>query len=258
VSSKNGYLGYHQDSVGNAAISGPGSTWTIDNSLNVGFSAGGAGNLNIHAGALVEVAEDTTIYASSQINLDGGTLATNAIKFQGSDAVFNWTSGTLHVGTYNGDLTNSAGILAPGRSPGATAVTGSYSQLSGGTLQIEIGGTTSATQYDLLSVESNATLGGTLQLSLINSFLPAQSDVFTILSASGNLTGAFANAPSGQRLMTTDGAGSFLVYYGAGSVYNPKLIVLTGFVPTTVPEPATMTLISALTIASFLARRRRT
>jgi T5SS/PEP-CTERM-associated repeat protein len=245
-------------------VSDIGSAWTMSGGLAVGGSfltptfpvSGGTGTLTINPGATVQVASDnTTIFSQGRINLQGGTLTAKEIRFQGIGGVFNWTGGTLHVGTYNGSLTNSAGILAPGQSPGKTGIAGAYTQQSGATLQIEIGGATVTTQYDWLSVTGNATLGGTLQLSLINSFLPSQSDVFTILSAGGNLTGTFSNAPSGQRVTTSDGAGSFLVYYGAGSIYNPRNVVLTGFLAA-VPEPATVGLIGAYLFVALLSRRR--
>ncbi len=42
--------------------------------------------------------------------------------------------------------------MSPGFSPGALAITGSYTQGAGGSLPIEIGGTTPGSGYDQLNV----------------------------------------------------------------------------------------------------------
>ncbi len=170
---------------------------------------------------------------------------------------FSWSLGTLHVGTYNGNLVNSAGVLSPGASPGKTTITGTYTQQSAAALQIELAGTTSGTQYDFVNITGtgNSTLGGTLQLSLLSGFLPAPTDTFTILSTAGNLLGSFTNVQSGGRLTTTDGLGSFRVSYGAGSSFSAKQVVLSNFVA--VPEPSTLALVGLLLGAIAPARSKR-
>jgi PEP-CTERM motif-containing protein len=72
-------------------------------------------------------------------------------------------------------------------------------------------------------------LDGSLQLALLNGFVPSATENFTILSAIGNIFGAFANVANGQRLATSDGLGSFVVHYGPGSAFNTKLVVLSAF-----------------------------
>jgi hypothetical protein len=226
-----------------------------------GFAfSGGPGALTIGSGGTVQVGGDTVVLPQGKINLQGGSFYTNTIRFDsGSGGVFNWTSGTLHVGTYGGNLVNSAGVLSPGQSPGKTTINGTYTQQSAATLQIELAGTTSGTQFDFVNVTGigNSTLGGSLQLSLLNNFVPAPTDTFTILSAAGNLLGSFANVTSGHRLTTTDGQGSFLVWYGTGSSFNPKQIVLLNFLA--VPEPTTIALAALFVgaIASAWPSRHR-
>src|SRR5205823_7868182 len=65
-------------------------------------------------------------------------------------------------GTIAGNIIDS-GVVAPGDSPGTLHVGGSYSQNSGGTLQIEIA---SLVSFDQLLVSGTATLGGTLDVTL--------------------------------------------------------------------------------------------
>src|SRR5262249_8408520 len=156
-------------------VSGPGSTWSTTGILAVGGriislsfpfpSPGGAGTLNIGPGGAVRVGTDITVYSQGKINLQGGDLYANSITLSGTPAtLFSWTSGTLHVGTFGASLVNSAGVLAPGQSPGKTTINGTYTQQASATLQIEIAGTTSGTQYDFVSIggTGNSTLGGTL------------------------------------------------------------------------------------------------
>src|SRR5207248_3213778 len=53
---------------------------------------------------------------------------------------------------------------------------------SSGVLNVEIGGLTVGTQYDRLSVMGTATLGGTLNVTLINGYTPTSGDSFTPVS----------------------------------------------------------------------------
>ena len=55
-------------------------------------------------------------------------------------------------------------------SAGILRITGNYTQSSGGTLKVEVGGTTPGSGYDQLAVSGAATLGGTLNVSLLHGF----------------------------------------------------------------------------------------
>lgn len=230
VTCTNAIIGGAFQGVGTTVtIAGPGSNWSMSGALAIGVSSGPNSNLNIQSGATVQAVGETVIYPTGRINLQGGTFSTSAIRYIVPGGQFNWTSGTLHLGIILGNLTNSAGVLAPGQSAGKTAIAGNYVQQSGGALQIEVGGLTSATQYDTLSVTGTTTLGGTLQLSLLNGFVPTPASTFTVLSSTGNLTGSFSNILNARRLLTSDGLGTFLVSYGAGSAFNVKQVVLSSF-----------------------------
>jgi hypothetical protein len=163
------------------------------------------------------------------LKLEGGTLSSAEIKFQSFGGQFNWTSGTLHVGTYNGNLSNPGGTLAPGQSAGSTTVNGTYTQGPAATLEIEIGGLTAGAQHDVVSITGNATLGGELHLSMLGDYVPYTTDSFTILASGGTLSGTFSNAAPLERLAAIDGRGSFLVHYGLDSSFDPNEIVLTDF-----------------------------
>jgi T5SS/PEP-CTERM-associated repeat protein len=216
------------------------STWAIGGRLGVGGNArnlisGGTATLSIQPGSNASAVENTVIFSSGQLRLEGGTFGTSAISFQGGGQ-FQWTSGTLHVGIYNGNLTNPAGgTLAPGNSAGSTTIIGNYTQQAGAILEIEIGGPFAGGTYDLVSITGNANMGGELQLAMLNGFIPSPSTTFTVLNAAGGLVGVFSNITNGQRLTTIDGNGSFLVHYGPGSAFNPNQVVLTAFEAVALP-----------------------
>jgi T5SS/PEP-CTERM-associated repeat protein len=216
---------------GTVTVSGAGSILNTGRLL-IGFFVDGlnpgAGRINIQPGATVSVSGETVIFRQgSRLRLQGGTFDTEELRFEGSGQ-FEWTSGTFHVGRYHGNLVQPAGTLAPGHSAGSTTVLGDYTQQSAGILEIEIGGLAQGTQHDVLNVTGNALVGGRLDLSLIDGFVPTPGDNFVVLSAN-MVSGAFNNVANGQRLATADGAGSFLVHYGPNSAFDPTLVLLSSF-----------------------------
>ena len=231
VTSQEGAIASRANSTGTATVGGPGSKWQIDNRLGVGGDAvialtGGTGSLTVQAGGEVSVGQTTVLFNGGTLNLDGGVLSTDRVTPQGG--TFNWNSGTLHVGTYAGPLTNSAGVLAPGHSAGTTTVNGMYTQQAGGAMEIELGGVTQGVDFDFVNVVGTANLDGQLRLAVLDGYLPDPADMFTVLGA-GILSGEFANATPGSRVPTIDGKGSFLVDYGATSEFDPNQIVLSAF-----------------------------
>lgn len=227
----------HFDGVGVVTVADAGSLLTTG-ALNVGNSSifqnnPGPGTLNIQPGATVKVNGLADIFAQGRVRLLGGAFDTASLRIE-NNGQFEWTAGTLHVGTYLGNLSFSAGTLAPGHSAGSTTITGNYTQQGNGVLEIEIGGASQISQYDALSVSGNATLGGLLDVHLIDNFLPAANQTFIIANANTAIAGAFSNAPNGSRLSTT-GGGSFQVNYGAGSAFDPTLLVLSNFLAAGIP-----------------------
>ena len=174
------------------------------------FTLGGTGKMIVNAG---------TIYGSQgngaqQIfAFTGGTLAANEV-----DATY--LSGTA-APAQQGTFYNCGGTLAPGDigTAGKMTITGNYAVTSSNAvLAIDIGGATQAAafqtgtgQYDYVSVTGSASLSGTLLVSLINGFVPTNSQTFTVLNSSSTLSGSFINLTSGKRVITADGGGSLLV-----------------------------------------------
>jgi hypothetical protein len=118
-----------------------------------------------------------TVLRGTLLSIGGGTLA---------------GSGTIQAAVVNG------GVTSPGGSPGTLSLgtNQNYQQVASGVLLIELGGHNPGTQYDQLVVGGNANLAGTLELPLINGFVPQPGDQFQVLTC-GSQTGRFSqiNAP---------------------------------------------------------------
>ncbi|HWN93747.1 MAG TPA: hypothetical protein VNT99_01830 [Methylomirabilota bacterium] len=171
----------------------------------------GGGMVTNNNGGLLEALSNSTIKFLSgatlinnegaTIELDGGTIdAAAGVDLNGGQLVGN--------GTFTGPIRNNGGTVAPGFSPGKITINGNYTQGANGILNLEIGGTTAGTEYDQLVVNGTATLGGTLNVSLINGFQPAVGDVFNIIAPSA-FSGAFAT-------INTVGFNSTITYSSGG------------------------------------------
>ena len=211
--------------------------------FDIPFSNHGA--LVIHSGAMVFNGAFTN--TGSLVLVDGASA-------QFASALNFGTSALLGTGTLQASSVTAGGIVAPGASAGALGVTGDFTLLGTSMLIIELGGLTPGAQYDFLDIGGNGLLAGTLAVNFINGFESSvlATHTFTVLSAA-NVSGAFGNIASGQRLFTSDGLGSFRVDYGSGL----NAVTLSDF--ESIPEPSTYALMAfggALLVASRRKRRR--
>jgi hypothetical protein len=161
-----------------------GSTVTFDHDASSGTFMN-AGTVTI-PGVLLAVGSYTQTGSVGVTNLYGGTLfAANPVTIQGGAFV--------GFGTINGDVSNSGRLTIGGTAtPGTLTITGNYTQTAGGVLNIKIGGLTAGTQFDQLNIQGQASLAGTLNIQLIDMFLPAISDPFQILVFASH-SGEFAS-----------------------------------------------------------------
>jgi hypothetical protein len=146
------------------------------------------GTVNIDAGSAISIATSYAQTGGSTL-LAGGALQSTSSS--GLPVTIN--GGNLSgSGTIAGALTSAAAVNpgGPGAS-GTLTVTGTYTQTSGGTLNIELGGT-GAGQFDQLNVSGSTMLNGILHVSLINGFTPAAGDSLRVLTF-GARSGDFAS-----------------------------------------------------------------
>lgn len=235
VVSTHGFVARLAGSEGTVSVSAASSTWNMSGRLSVGGDsgtglAGGAGSVDVMASGAINVAMDVTLFPTGQLRVSGGTLSAGEIRFQGAGGQFNWVSGTLQLGAYRGSLTNTSGLLEARGLIGVVTIDNNYTQQSGGTLRVGVGGPTPNTSYDVVNVGGTATLGGMLEIEQVAGFVPQPGQNFTVLNSAA-LTGSFANVANGQRLSVTGGttSGSFVVNYGPSSAFNPNRVVLSSF-----------------------------
>ena len=196
------------------------------------------GTLRIESGTSVGGTGNFRVEATGTLSLQG-TLNQNLVV----DA-----SGLLQgTGQINGDIVVS-GQLGPGNSAGTLGVSGEIDLDPGSMVCIELGGPTSGLNgYDSINGLGSgvARLGGTLELMLIDGFVPTASDEFLILDNFASITGTFDNATGN---MFDAGFGRFQIEYSSSSV---RLFNFTA-----VPEPSSIALLASLLIPLSCTRRR--
>ena len=201
-----------------------------------GVAWNNTGNATLSGGLLTAVGQFTnpgslTITDTLQLEqnfINTGTLAVNGVLRAGA-AVNAFVNDGRLLGTGSIDMGGGApaikltnnGTVAPGVSPGTLTIIGDYEQSSLGTLQIELAGLAQGVSYDWLNVTGNASIAGTLQVSIPGGFLPTTSDAFRFVTAGQTRSGTFASVvpPPG---------------YGGGAIYGNTFTDL-GF--TQLPPP---------------------
>jgi hypothetical protein len=122
----------------------------------------------------------------------GGSTTVNE-KLSASGGV-NVSGGSVFgIGTIAGNIDLTSGLLSPGKvakNAGELTVDGAYAQSGAGAFDVDLGGTTPGTQYDVLNITSTASLGGTLNVDLISGFKPTVGEMFDIMNYSSE-TGTF-------------------------------------------------------------------
>lgn len=161
------------------------------------------GRIVVTGGAQANFYDDVVNNGSIQVSASG-TLKSTAV-FLGSLSG-NGVSGTGQV-FIEGDA-------RPGFSPGTMAFGGDVSFGPLSSLNIELAGATPGTQYDRVTVAQAASLGGELNVSLLNGYRPAIGTSFQIVSATGGVSGTF----SSESLPELAGGASWSLEYGPNSV----------------------------------------
>ncbi|MFG0330750.1 MAG: beta strand repeat-containing protein [Phycisphaerales bacterium] len=137
------------------------------------------GLLEVEVDSHMTVGDDIVQTAGSTM-VNGPLSVTDGFVLQGG------TLGGTH--TLTTDMTAEGGVVAPGQSVGRFTINGAVNLESASTTHIEIAGTN---DFDELVVTGDLGLGGTLAVDLIGGFDPSLGHLYTIMSASGEMTGQF-------------------------------------------------------------------
>lgn len=159
------HIGNAEGATGAMVLYGPEANWINSGAIYVGTDSGpypdpdclpapGAGLLQLQDGSWIHA--DTVIVGE-----------TGEVKGDG---------------VIEADVTNG-GLFAPGSSPGLLTIFGDYTQLVGGSLNIELGGHLAGIDQDYLEIYGNANLGGELNVSLFEDYDFTLGESFDILFA---------------------------------------------------------------------------
>lgn len=134
----------------------------------------GALHVRVPAGKACKQTGGTTTF-------EGGTLSVEDATGTTSDGTFEVAGGMLNgIGTIEGNLKNSGGHIKPGHSPGSITINGNFTQMAGGVLDMEVGGTTPGVSYDQMLINGTAYLGGALDVVRWAGFVPNDGDVYIL------------------------------------------------------------------------------
>jgi fibronectin-binding autotransporter adhesin len=154
----------------------------------------------------------TSNYIDANSVMLGGPLSTGTLNYGGGQffagsiikgtgtANFNWTGGTLSVGSFGASATpfnlanTGTGILAPGTAAnpiGTSTIYGNYTQGAAAGMAIDIAGVSPGAGNDLVAITGTASLAGTLSLNIVPGFVPAVGENL-VLATYVSHTGTFA------------------------------------------------------------------
>jgi len=196
-------------------FAGRNGTAAIDSRVS-GVVSGVGGVIKTQPGTLEFTAANA--YDGGTVIDAGRLLANNSSgsAFGSGDVTVN-ADGTLGgtgfigvAGDPSNVIVNAEGRIAPGASVGKLTVAGDVTWQSGSFFDVELAGVTPETQFDKLVIDGAATLAGTLHVDLLDGFIPAVGTTFEVLTASGGVTGTFAD-------VTWSGSTSWEVQYGPNS-----------------------------------------
>jgi hypothetical protein len=190
----------------NTGLFNSNGTVTVDSGvvfINMGTVQVLSGALNLgdnyrQDGGSTMIASGAALNAGRTVNINMGSLA-----------VFGMVNGTVNnqglltgSGTVNGNVIN-AGQIAPGDSgtTGILTINGDYTQTATGVLTIRIGGAAAGSGFDQLVIAGRATLDGTLNVRLINNFMPMSGNTFLVMRFNSQ-SGAFASTHIDPSLMS--------------------------------------------------------
>ena len=212
------------EAKGSFAITG-GQTFTSSGSFtNQGAITVGKGSVfTLPAGG-------SYLQTGGRTTVDGKLTIAKAEENATSDSEFNPAASVVRIskGSLFGNGGNiashvvSSGTVVPADSltkVGQLTVTGAYTQTAVGALDANIAGANSG-QFNVLNVTGTATLGGTLNIKLLNNFVPLIGATFEILSAR-QVNGVFATVNG----TVINGNEHFTVTYNSNNV---TLTVVSG------------------------------
>jgi len=176
-------------------VPAPSITITSGNGFQGAFVQEGL--LQIADGYEIRV-ETSNFFNDGEIEIRGGLLTSATTRFENRAVIRG--DGTIVAAS---DRFSNLGEIIVGdhdvndesEAPGMTGllnVVGDYTQLSAGSLLLDLAGSAVGAEYDRMSISGLATLDGLLAVSLLDSFAPTLGESFELITASDGFDGEFA------------------------------------------------------------------
>jgi hypothetical protein len=146
------------------------------------------GSIDIQQGTLRST--DINHVNDGNIRVAAGATLSGLYSLENSATGLITGSGLIDPGSPN-TFTN-AGQISPGDGVGTLSVDGDLAMLTSSIFNVELGG---LNDFDLLSVTGDSILDGTVNVSLVNGFIPTAGQTFDILLTEA-LTGEFSSIVS--------------------------------------------------------------
>ena len=227
-------LNPNSNALANFATNAPKASFTLSAKQN--FESAGTftnqGSIIINKGSTFTVGSGGSYRQSGGKTTVDGKLALSTTEEKIDEADSDSDPAAADVRIAKGSLLGNGGTIAAHVSSSGTVVpaasltttgklgiTGAYTQTAAGALDANIAGTSSG-QFNLLTVGGAASLGGTLNIGLLNKFVPSVGDTFEILTAR-KVTGTFATV-NGTKINDSE---HFTVTYNSDNV---TLTVVSG------------------------------
>ena len=195
-----------------AAVLAAGSG-NIDTTWTGTLNDGGTGTLG-----LVKTGTGTLTLAGAQL-LNGPVIVSNGIlrtitPLLGTDVLAVALGGTFDSTGVVARSVQNDGTVRVGSGIGTLLVTGDYVQSASGVLQCGIGGTAAGVSHDQLAVTGAVTVSGTLNVTLVDGFVPNPLDIFLVVAGSsvaGNFDAVTGTPPGPGLGWKTENASTYIV-----------------------------------------------
>jgi fibronectin-binding autotransporter adhesin len=179
------------------AVANEGYLLTVNSigAVTFGYTISGAGGLTKNGGGTLTFAATAPNTYAGPTTINAGTLvlagAANIPAIGGGSVQIN-AGGTLAgSGIIDANVTNSGTINVGGAgTTGTLTINGNYTQTTAGVLNVALAGT-DPSLYDHLAVSGTAALDGTLNVGLLNGFVPVAGNAFQIVTFA-SWSGSFA------------------------------------------------------------------
>ncbi len=204
-------------------------------SITIGDPVTGTGAVDVNA----SVFHDPLTIVGGSIDVDRLDAGANDVTLTArDDGVINSPPAASASQEITGGTVTLNGQVSPGGSRGRLDIKGDLDLNASDTYVVELNGTDPGTGYDQLQVTGDISLAGAmLDPSRALPFVPSVGTVFTIVSATGTISGTFAGLADGDPIAIGDI--NFRINY------TPSAVTLTVLAPTTVyvdddfPNPTT-------------------